>query len=106
LSSLQGLQEADRALKNAEEEYRKNVFTTGCKTRSWHKTALSHIEEAQKDRAFCADLPFKLIMQNLEERSFMSASTLLLCFAQFIDSYFAHNVEDARILIMYYWITA
>ena len=48
LRSLHRLEEVDRALKNAEEEYHKNVFTTGCKTRSWHKTALSHIEEAQK----------------------------------------------------------
>ena len=48
LRSLCRLKEADIAFKNAEEEYHENVFTTGCKTRSWHKTALSHIEEAQK----------------------------------------------------------
>ena len=107
LGSLQRLEEADRALKNAEKEYNENVFTTGCKTRSWHKTALSHIEEAQKVRTFCADQPFNIITQNLEERDSVrfhgmslklkdekSASTLLLCFAKFIDSYFAHNVEE------------
>jgi hypothetical protein len=55
LRSLRRLEEADRALKNAEEEYHKNVFTTGCKTRSWHKTAPNHIEEAEKVRTFCAD---------------------------------------------------
>ena len=106
LRSLQRLQDAERTVKSLEEEYRENVSTTGCKTRNWHKTFLSSIEEAQEDRTFCAEQPFRLVTQNLEERDSIrfhgmsqklkdekSAFSLLLCFAEFIDSYYALDVE-------------
>jgi hypothetical protein len=81
---------------------------TGYKTRSRSKTAQSPLEEARKVRTVCAAMPFYLITQNLEECDSVrfqgmslefeekSAYTLLLCFSQFIDSYFSHDMSEVR----------
>ena len=107
LGSLQRLEEAERTLKIAERDYLVNKVSMTM-TRSRSKTAQSQLEEARKVREDCVDKPFYLIMRNLEERDsarfkdmslkFKEKSwyTLLLCFSQFINSYFSHNMRKVR----------